>query len=203
MHSRYRQVLACLAVRSQPPRVCGSGNSNNRHFLATRTRSFSGPSPSTTNNNHRRHFVRTKTTGRSANLHPQTNYGLASAHRDMHLQAEVVAAYDLYDWRTFAPNPQLHYVRTEDAANECVARITSRPGTLTVGLDFEWRPNFVAGRSENPIALIQIACDDEILLVHISAMQGTFRFPAAPTISVSDPIISLPHQASRTVGVPG
>ncbi|KAF8499133.1 ribonuclease H-like protein [Russula emetica] len=38
--------------------------------------------------------------------------------------------------------------------------------------DFEWRPTFVSGRAENPIALVQVACDDEILLVQVSAMQA-------------------------------
>ncbi|KAI0252648.1 ribonuclease H-like protein [Lactifluus subvellereus] len=36
-----------------------------------------------------------------------------------------------------------------------------------------WRPTFIARRPENPIALVQIACDEEILLVHVSAM-GVF-----------------------------
>jgi hypothetical protein len=79
----------------------------------------------------------------------------------------------LYDWRTFtAPGAQLHYIRTEETANERIARIASRTTPFTIGLDFEWRPSFVAGRSENPIALVQVACDDEILLVQLSAMQG-------------------------------
>jgi hypothetical protein len=78
-----------------------------------------------------------------------------------------------YDWRAFAdPGAQLHYIRTEDTANERIARIASRSTPFTIGLDFEWRPTFVAGRAENPIALVQVACDDEILLVHVSAMQG-------------------------------
>ncbi|KAH9060831.1 ribonuclease H-like domain-containing protein [Lactarius vividus] len=75
-----------------------------------------------------------------------------------------------YDWRAFTANAQLHYIRTEDTANECIARIASRPSPLAVGLDLEWRPTFTSGRRENPIALVQLACDDEILLVQVSAM---------------------------------
>ncbi|KAI0286746.1 ribonuclease H-like domain-containing protein [Russula aff. rugulosa BPL654] len=82
-------------------------------------------------------------------------------------------ATTLYDWRAFtAPGAQLHYIRTEDTANERIARIASRQTPFAIGLDFEWRPTFVSGRAENPIALVQIACDDEILLVHVSAMQA-------------------------------
>jgi hypothetical protein len=78
-----------------------------------------------------------------------------------------------YDWRTFTANAQLHYTVTEETANECIARITSRASPVTIGLDFEWRPTFTPRLPENPIALVQLACDDEILLVHVSAMQGT------------------------------
>ncbi|KAH9075772.1 hypothetical protein EDB83DRAFT_2515463 [Lactarius deliciosus] len=75
-----------------------------------------------------------------------------------------------YDWRAFTANAQLHYIRTEDTANECIARIASRPSPLAIGLDLEWRPTFTSGKRENPIALVQLACDDEILLMQVSAM---------------------------------
>ncbi len=92
-------------------------------------------------------------------------------------------ASTLYDWRAFAaPGAQLHYIRTEDKANECIARIASRQTPFVVGLDVEWRPTFVSGRAENPIALVQVATDDEILLVQVSAMQGKI-FKSLPTPS--------------------
>lgn len=81
--------------------------------------------------------------------------------------------HTLYDWRTTTADAQLQYIVTEGTANECIARIASRPSPVTIGLDMEWRPTFAPGRPENPIALVQLACDDEILLVHVSAMQGT------------------------------
>jgi hypothetical protein len=199
MHSRCLKALTCLSARSQPSSGCGSGKPNGERFLATRTRSFSGPSPSTTPNNHRR-FVRNKTVGRSAILPRRLDHGLDSDNRVMEFPAEF-ATFSLYDWRTSAPNTQLHYIRTEDQANECIARINSRPGILTIGVDFEWRPNFAAGKPENPIALVQIACDDEILLVQVSAMQGTVGPPVAPTRYSADSIIRLSHQTSRSLGV--
>jgi hypothetical protein len=78
-----------------------------------------------------------------------------------------------YDWKTFTVNAQLRYIVTEGTANECIARIASRPSPVVIGLDLEWRPTFEPGRPENPVALVQLACDDEILLVQVSAMQGT------------------------------
>jgi ribonuclease D len=89
----------------------------------------------------------------------------------MDLPANVAIAQ--YDWRTLAnPGAELHYITTEDTANERIARIASRSTPFAIGLDFEWRPTFTAGRPENPIALVQVACDDEILLVQVGAMQG-------------------------------
>jgi len=99
-------------------------------------------------------------------------------------------ATTLYDWRAFtAPGAQLHYIRAEDTANERIARIASRQTPFVIGLDFEWRPTFVSGRAENPIALVQVACDDEILLVQVSAMSGKFFqiFSLRPqTLQVAD-----------------
>jgi len=79
-----------------------------------------------------------------------------------------------YDWRTFTANGQLHYTVTEGTANECIARIASRSSTspLTIGLDLEWRPTFTPGMPENSTALVQLACDEEIVLVQVSAMQA-------------------------------
>jgi len=77
-----------------------------------------------------------------------------------------------YDWRAITANARLQYIVTEGTANECIARIASRPSPVTIGLDMEWRPTFAPGRPENPVALIQLACDDEILLVQVSAMQA-------------------------------
>ncbi|KAH9176992.1 hypothetical protein EDB89DRAFT_2065182 [Lactarius sanguifluus] len=102
-----------------------------------------------------------------------------------------------YDWRAFTANAQLHYIRTEDTANECIARIASRSSPLAIGLDLEWRPTFTPRRRENPIALVQLACDDEVLLVQVSAMPGTVhinfaRFPAPRNCMVADHIKAFP-----------
>ena len=105
-----------------------------------------------------------------------------------------------YDWRTFTANAQLRYIVTEGTANECIARIASRSSPFTIGLDCEWRPTFTPRTRENPIALVQLACDDEILLVQVSAMQGTVYivllyaspFRGSGVCAVADGIKAIP-----------
>jgi hypothetical protein len=40
------------------------------------------------------------------------------------------------------------------------------------GFDVEWKPNFVKGQPQSPIALLQLAKEDQILLIQLSAMNG-------------------------------
>ncbi|KAJ6501715.1 ribonuclease H-like domain-containing protein [Mycena vitilis] len=42
------------------------------------------------------------------------------------------------------------------------------------GIDIEWKPNFIKGQRENPVALVQLANSETILLLHICHMK---RFP--------------------------
>lgn len=172
---RCHRALTCLAVTSLSPRGCSSGKSR-RGYLTSRSRGFFGSSLLDTYMGQPQLCARaqsnTISTGHSANLLPRHNSALAGTRSVMDPPANV-ATLAPYDWRTFAPRAQLHYIRTEAATNERIARIASRPGPFIIGLDFEWRPTFEARRPENPIALVQLASDDEILLVHVSAMKGT------------------------------
>lgn len=166
--------IAYLAAKSRPPRGCSSGKSYSEHLAShslCHSRNFSGSCAALgTNTALPQPCARSRdnTARRPAYLLLQP---INASAGDMDQSAIVVKG--LYDWRTFAaPGAQLHYIRTEETANERIARIASRTTPFAIGLDFEWRPTFVAGRPENPIALIQVACDDEILLVQVSAMQG-------------------------------
>ena len=170
--------IAYLAAKSRPPRGCSSGKSYSEHLAShslCHSRNFSGSCAALgTNTALPQPCARSRdnTARRPAYLLLQP---INASAGDMDQSAIVVKG--LYDWRTFAaPGAQLHYIRTEETANERIARITSRTTPFAIGLDFEWRPTFVAGRPENPIALIQVACDDEILLVQVSAMQGNQSF---------------------------
>jgi hypothetical protein len=190
--------IICLAVTSRLSKVCGGGT-RHRVRLASHNRAFSGSCLALDiNTSLARPCARHQDNiaVRPAYLLQLQNNALIDAS-SMDLRNNV--ATTLYDWRAFAaPDARLHYIRTEDTANERLARIASRQTPFAIGLDFEWRPSFVSGRAENPIALVQVACDDEILLVQVSAMQGEFflSFKSCPlrpqTLQVADIDINKP-----------
>lgn len=168
MHRQYRRALARAAVTSWPSRGWG----NCRCHRTCHTRNITETSGRETNMGHpqpRARSQQSRATGYPTDLLLQTHDTLADMSPPRNPDT-----LPSYDWRTFAPGGQLHYIRSEDVANQRIARIVSRPGPFTIGLDFEWRPTFVARRPANPIALVQVACDDDILLVHVSAMRSKF-----------------------------
>ncbi len=174
MHLQCRKALTRIAVTPWAPRDCGNGKCYSGQWTY-RTRNYSGFPALDTNTGHPQPYAR-RTIGYPTTLLPQLNDTLASA-RSMEEPINLKNTLALYDWRAFAPaGTQLYYITSEGDANQRVARIASRPGPFTIGLDFEWRPTFVARRPENPIALVQLACDDEILLVQVSAMSGKLFF---------------------------
>ena len=42
-----------------------------------------------------------------------------------------------------------------------------------VGFDLEWKPIFHAGQPDNPVALVQIANNHKVLLIHVCQMPRT------------------------------
>lgn len=80
----------------------------------------------------------------------------------------VKVQYPPYSWRAANANTRLLYIRDATQANCEVSKLRRGP----VGFDLEWRPTFVKGHPENPVALVQIANQDAILLIQVSAMQG-------------------------------
>ncbi|KZT67596.1 ribonuclease H-like protein [Daedalea quercina L-15889] len=79
-------------------------------------------------------------------------------------------AWPLYSWREKAPNARLVYTRDADEANAEIEKL--RPGPL--GLDMEWKPCFSVGELPHPVALVQLANDEVILLIQVRAMS---KFP--------------------------
>ncbi|KAF8058278.1 ribonuclease H-like domain-containing protein [Lyophyllum atratum] len=75
-----------------------------------------------------------------------------------------------YSWRTIHPDATIHYIRDPDDADTLVDTLSG-----PVGFDLEWKPTFTNNTPENPVALVQLANQDTILLIQISAMQ---EFPA-------------------------
>lgn len=74
-----------------------------------------------------------------------------------------------YSWRDRSIHPRLFYYTNHNDANACLAHI--RPGPI--GFDLEWRPNFRKGMPENPVALVQLATADTVILLHIHLMTRT------------------------------
>ncbi|KAF9498054.1 ribonuclease H-like protein [Pleurotus eryngii] len=73
----------------------------------------------------------------------------------------------LYSWRARNPDVELLYIRDVDIANLELDRMST---LSAVGFDQEWRPTFIKGLPENPVSLIQLASDDLVLLLQVSAM---------------------------------
>lgn len=105
--------------------------------------------------------------------------GASSVSTSLSAEAEGVAqkaeekpkvperVYPLYDWSTIAPYTNLHYITDLAAAEAALARF--QPGL--VGFDLEWKPNWRRGQQENPVALVQLANKETILLLQITAMR--------------------------------
>ncbi|OBZ79223.1 Werner syndrome ATP-dependent helicase [Grifola frondosa] len=79
--------------------------------------------------------------------------------------------YEHYSWSTKSPNTRLVYIRDIETADREISELRAEH----VGFDLEWKPNYVKGGRENPVALVQLACKDKILLIQVSSMP---RFPA-------------------------
>lgn len=78
--------------------------------------------------------------------------------------------YDIYSYVNKSPNTRLVYIQNKTTADVAISQLKSK----VLGFDLEWRPNFIKGNPENPVALVQLASEDTILLIHVSFMQGTF-----------------------------
>lgn len=87
-----------------------------------------------------------------------------------------------YSWRNIHPQAKLHYIRNVEQAN---AQIKLLQGP--VGFDLEWRPSFRKGEPEHPVSLVQLANNETILLIQISAMEGI--------------ALALPAHASRNQSI--
>ena len=73
-----------------------------------------------------------------------------------------------YSWNEYNSHAKLLYIREHGRANKELANLDDS----VLGFDLEWKPNYHKGRRENPVALVQLASYDTILLLQISAMEG-------------------------------
>ncbi|KAF9229578.1 ribonuclease H-like protein [Gyrodon lividus] len=72
----------------------------------------------------------------------------------------------IYSWRDRILNPTLLYITNHQVANAQLACLPQGP----LGFDLEWRPNYHKGQKENPVAVVQLASSDIVVLLQISAM---------------------------------
>ncbi|TDL28801.1 ribonuclease H-like protein [Rickenella mellea] len=75
-----------------------------------------------------------------------------------------------YSWRKNSTTGSLIYLRDHELANHELSTLNAR----IVGFDLEWKPKFYKGGVENPVAVVQLATDDKILLIQVSAMKIEF-----------------------------
>ena len=73
-----------------------------------------------------------------------------------------------YSWRTFRPPISFEYVTDCDRADELLAVLEP----CALGFDVEWKPVFLKGQPENKVAIIQLANNEVIYLLQVSAMQS-------------------------------
>jgi hypothetical protein len=73
-----------------------------------------------------------------------------------------------YSWRSFQPPIRFEYVTDCDKADELLAVLEP----CVFGFDVEWKPSFLKGQPENKVALIQLANNEVIYLLQVSAMQS-------------------------------
>lgn len=79
---------------------------------------------------------------------------------------EPPRVYDIYSWSARSPTTRLVYIQNVATANLAIAALKGK----VLGFDLEWKPNFIKGNPENPVALVQLASDDTILLIHLAFM---------------------------------
>ena len=73
-----------------------------------------------------------------------------------------------YSWNEYNSSAKLFYIRDHPLANEELSKLN----VTVLGFDLEWKPIYYKGGKENPVALVQLASYDTVLLLQISAMEG-------------------------------
>ena len=76
--------------------------------------------------------------------------------------------YSLYSWRYSSPNSSIIYARDHEQTALAISMLRGE----ILGFDLEWQPTFVKGGTRNPVALVQLADANVMLLIQVSAMRG-------------------------------
>ena len=109
-----------------------------------------------------------ETSSRFSDMFPSATLSSDGLSNDSTQPEEPPRVYDLYSYAARSPGIRLVYIQNAATADVAVSQLNSK----VLGFDLEWRPNFIKGNPENPVALVQLASEDTILLIHVSFMQG-------------------------------
>lgn len=87
-----------------------------------------------------------------------------------------------YSFLERSPKSKIIYVRTAGEADRAIVALRSALRTdpahnQILGFDLEWKPKFKKGQSENPVALVQLASRNLIVLAQVSAMDCMSLLP--------------------------
>ncbi|KAG6332707.1 hypothetical protein ID866_6377 [Astraeus odoratus] len=85
--------------------------------------------------------------------------------------ADTPPAFPLYSWRSRSSSPNEIYFTNPRQADELLHHLPHGP----IGFDLEWKPNYRKGQPQNPVAVVQLAAADTVILLQIITMRS---FPA-------------------------
>ncbi|KAI0803017.1 ribonuclease H-like domain-containing protein [Irpex lacteus] len=120
---------------------------------------------------------------------PQQRQNQQRQNQQQHVQKPKVPerVYDLYSWRNLSPTSRLVYLQDPQAVDTELANL--KPGPL--GFDLEWKPTYLKGAPENPVAVVQLASEDTILLIQFDSLRlAVSGFPASLQALLENPSYS-------------
>lgn len=98
-----------------------------------------------------------------------------------------------YSYRDTNPTRKITYTRKKEKSSQLAERLLVN-GVKVVGFDLEWKPMHNA-QQYNRVSLVQIASDDEVLLIQLD---GSTKFPAAVKT-----LLESPHILKVGAGIEG
>ncbi|KAK7694245.1 hypothetical protein QCA50_001425 [Cerrena zonata] len=110
-----------------------------------------------------------------------TNSSQAAPQRPLQQRPPKIQ-YPIYSWRIFSPNASIRYARDIPTTDFYLSMLSGN----ILGFDLEWQPTFVKGGSRNPVALVQLADANVMILIQVSAMQ---EFPQTLRTILENPHI--------------
>jgi hypothetical protein len=106
----------------------------------------------------------------------------ASSGRQQRQRQQVTQEKDEPSFPLLEYTQRVHYIRSVEQANVELGYLLTPTSDGSshrqLGFDLEWKPTWISGHPENPVALVQLADEHNVFLVQVSAMEKS-------TLSVS------------------